>query len=125
MATYRCAGSKRKDENEVPYCTYEAPKPWRGQCPECHRWYDVIQIGVEGEKKGGRSVFDLADTKEVSRISTGFGPFDDCLGGDRATGKPGGLVDSAITVVMGGMGHGDEDSTRREDPARNDSSTTG
>jgi DNA repair protein RadA/Sms len=98
MAVFKCSGQKRFDEDGNPYCTYEAPKPWRFRCPQCHRFYTPLKVGADRERSKRSTLASAGAEPEKPRISTGFSSFDEVLGG--------GLVLGATVFLSGPPGTG-------------------
>jgi len=98
MAVYKCAGRKRRDEENVPYCDYEAEARWLGRCPACGRLYDCDRVGPE-RASGRATLATLQTIEEKPRLSTGITGLDRVLGG-------GGLVPGTTVVLSGEPGCG-------------------
>lgn len=91
-------------------CSYETRK-WYGKCPSCDAWNSFVETVVERKKSGGKKK-DIATTDTVvkpvkltevkhiqrSRIGSGFGEFDQVVGG--------GIVPGSVTLLAGDPGIG-------------------
>lgn len=81
MATiYRCSGHKRG------VCDHEASVKWKGPCPGCGRFYDIL---VKSESTvSSRKSFANLSVKEVKRYPSGMEQFDKVIGGGLVKGSP-------------------------------------
>lgn len=91
MLIYHCRGRERG------CCDHEAPIPWTGPCPRCHRVYNCVPSGHESTGPSNNSLAALA-VKDIPRITTGSKEVDAVLGG--------GLVSGASYLISGGPGEG-------------------
>lgn len=82
-------------------CGYESAK-WLGKCPACNEWNTFFEQKLDTKsaeaKKQGRQIAEPVvlkdvESKEISRLSTGFLELDRVLGG--------GLVDGSL-ILLGG-----------------------
>jgi DNA repair protein RadA/Sms len=91
-------------------CGFESSK-WLGRCPDCGEWNSFVEERQEalshakarqqtlGLETGGKpKPYDLVDTAEVERMSSGIGEFDRVLGG--------GIVPGSMVLIGGEPGIG-------------------
>lgn len=81
MAVFKCTGALRATEEGAPFCTYEAPRPWKGRCPSCGRLYNIKKVGIDGVQKGRATLATLSDGKPKPRVKTNIEPVDKVLNG--------------------------------------------
>jgi len=91
-------------------CGFESSK-WLGRCPDCGEWNSFVEERQEAlspakarrqslalESGGKPKPYDLVDTAEAERISSGIGEFDRVLGG--------GIVPGSMVLIGGEPGIG-------------------
>jgi DNA repair protein RadA/Sms len=92
-------------------CGFESSK-WLGRCPDCGEWNSFAEERQETAPPPGKGrpailsldpgsrpqAYDLVDTAEVARISSGIGEFDRVLGG--------GIVPGSMVLIGGEPGIG-------------------
>lgn len=84
-------------------CNYTSYR-WQGKCPECDQWNTFEeQVSVSRTKSGGLSAAKIIRLSEIEkdntkRIKTGFGEFDEVLGG--------GIVPGSLVLLGGDPGIG-------------------